>query len=247
MNNIVIRAESVDLSFRLKLDRKRTLRKELLRSLVRRDRSKGEKDFQALSHVSFELARGETLGIIGANGSGKSTLLRVIAGIYTPDRGTIEVQGRVSTLLSLTAGFQAELTGRENVLLVGMFMGFSERVLQTRLDDIIRFAGLGRFINASVKTYSSGMVARLGFAIAAHLDCDVLLIDEILGVGDKNFRQKSQAKIKELIGQQRTVLLVSHSLDAIMEHSSKVLWLEAGAVKRYGKPAEVVEAYKAGK
>jgi len=240
MNSTIIKAEDVGLTFRRKSERRPTLRKALMRGFRR---AGPPREFHALRDISFEVGRGETLGVIGPNGSGKSTLLRVIGGIYRPDEGTILVNGRVSTLLSLTAGFQVELSGRENIALVGMLMGFSRDHVRSHTDDVIEFAGVGSFIDAPVKTYSSGMVARLGFAIAAHLECDVLLVDEILGVGDKNFREKSQAKIRELISEHRTVVLVSHSLDAILEHSTSVLWLEGGYAKAHGDPQTVVDAY----
>jgi ABC-type polysaccharide/polyol phosphate transport system ATPase subunit len=226
----------------MRLEKRPTLKKAVIQG---RRALRSAKEFWALRDVSLELQRGETLGVIGPNGSGKSTLLRTVGGIYKPDQGRIKVNGHVSTLLSLTAGFQSELTGRENIRLVGMFMGFSLREIGDKTEEIIDFAELGAFINAPVKTYSSGMVARLGFAIASYLDCDILLVDEILGVGDQSFRQKSQVKIRELVSEQRTVLLVSHNLEAIREYSTKVLWLDHGSVQAYGEPSEVIEAYKA--
>lgn len=241
MSAPVIQANNVGLIFRLKNERRPTLRKAIMRGFRRGEPAR---TFHALNNVSFELSHGETLGVIGSNGSGKSTLLRVIGGIYKPDEGEIRVDGRVSTLLSLTAGFQVELSGRENISLVGMLMGFSLDQVRACVDDVIAFAEIGSFIDAPVKTYSSGMVARLGFAIAANLQCDVLLVDEILGVGDRSFREKSQSKIRELISDQRTVLLVSHNLDAILEFASKVIWLQEGEVKAYGNPEDVVEAYR---
>lgn len=241
MSEIAVHVDSVSLKFRMRLEKRPTLKKAVLQG---RRTLRTAKEFWALRDVGFELGHGETLGVIGPNGSGKSTLLRTVGGIYKPDKGTVEVDGRVSTLLSLTAGFQSELTGRENIRLVGMFMGFSLQEIDDKTEEIIDFAELGPFINAPVKTYSSGMVARLGFAIASYLDCDVLLVDEILGVGDQSFRQKSQAKIRELVGEQRTVLLVSHNLEAIREFSTKVLWLDHGEVRAYGDPSDVIDAYK---
>jgi len=241
MGKRILVAENVGLCFRLRLERKPTLRHTLLRGWKGRG---APRTFRALDGVSFELARGETLGVIGPNGSGKSTLLRVVAGIYPPDDGRIAVQGRVSTLLSLTAGFQTELSGRENIMLVGMLLGFARGYLAEHIDDIIEFASIGEFIDASVKTYSSGMTARLGFAIATNLDCDILLVDEILGVGDREFRERSKAKIAELLGKERTVLLVSHDLNAILEYSTQVLWLDHGKVVEHGDPERVVKAYQ---
>lgn len=240
MGSALIRAENIGVKFRLRLEKRPTLKKFVLQGI----RQRSSKEFWALRNVSFTVHEGETLGIIGLNGSGKSTLLRVIGGIFAPDEGTIVVKGRVSTLLSLTAGFQPELSGRENVYLVGMLMGLSLKEIKEHFTDIVDFAELGSFINAPVKTYSAGMLARLGFAIAAHLECDILLIDEILGVGDQSFRRKSQAKIRELLKANRTVVLVSHSMEAILEFSTKVLWLHKGRVQDYGAPERVVEAYK---
>ncbi len=241
MGKKVVVAEGVELSFRLKLERKPTLRRALTQGFARRRRAR---TIRALDGVSFDLEQGETLGVIGPNGSGKSTLLRVVGGIYRPDAGRIAVDGMVSTLLSLTAGFQSELSGRENITLVGMLLGRTRRDVAARADEIIEFASLGEFIDAPVKTYSSGMAARLGFAIATHLDCDILLVDEILGVGDKAFREKSKAKITELLGTDRTVILVSHDLTAILEYATQVLWLDQGHVAQCGAPEEVVRAYQ---
>ncbi len=241
MSKVAIQAEGVGLKFRLRLEKRPTLK-----SLVAKGRNplRTQREFWALRGVSFSVAQGETLGIIGANGSGKSTLLRVIGGVYQPDEGWVRTEGRVSTLLSLTAGVQPELSGMENITLIGMLMGVPEERIRASLKDIVEFADIGRFIDAPVKTYSSGMLARLGFAVAAHLECDILLVDEILGVGDKEFRAKSQAKIRELMGRNRTVVLVSHNLAAIEEFSSRCLWLDQGTVRAYGATTEVIEKYQ---
>lgn len=241
MSEIAIRAENVGVHFWLRLEKRPTLKKFVTHGLL--PHRKGE-EFWALKRVSFTVKKGETLGVIGPNGSGKSTLLRVIAGIYPPDEGRIETQGRVSMLLSLTAGVQPELSGTDNIFLIGMMMGISYRKILERVNQIIEFAELGRFIKAPVKTYSSGMLARLGFAIVAHLECDILLVDEILGVGDRRFREKSQAKIRELIGQGRTTVLVSHNLEVIRAFSDSCLWLDRGEVRAYGDPDEVIAAYQ---
>lgn len=241
MNEVVIRAENVGIRFRLRFEKRPTLKKLITQDLISR---RSSEEFWALRGVSFVVRKGETLGVIGPNGSGKTTLLRVIGGIYHPDEGRIEVKGRVSTLLSLTAGVQPELSGLDNIFLIGMLMGIPYREIRARLEQIIEFAELDRFIEAPVKTYSSGMLARLGFAIAAHLESDILLIDEILGVGDRQFREKSQAKIRELISQERTVVLVSHNLEAIRALSTSCLWLDKGRVRAFGDPDEVIAAYQ---
>lgn len=241
MGDLAIRAEKVGVKFRVRLEKRPTLKKLVLNWGVARQ---AKREFWALKDVTFSLQQGETLGVIGPNGSGKSTLLRVIGGIYRPDEGTIERKGRVSTLLSLTAGVQPELSGRENIFLIGMMMGIPYKDIKIHLDEIIEFAELGMFIDAPVKTYSSGMLARLGFSIAAHLDCDVLLIDEILGVGDRRFREKSRTKIRELISQERTVVIASHNLESIREFCDKCLWLDQGIVRAYGPTDEVIAAYQ---
>ena len=240
MPRVMIKAEGLGVYFRLRLEKRPTFKKWVLQGLKPWARKQG---FWALKNVSFEVEEGQTLGVIGPNGSGKTTLLRVIGGIYRPDEGYIETNGRVSTLLSLTAGVQPELSGRENIFLIGMLMGLPYKHIQQHLDEIIEFAELGKFIDAPVKTYSSGMLARLGFSIAAHLDSEILLIDEILGVGDKRFREKSQKKIQELIDEDRTVVLVSHNLEAIKRFANKCLWLDKGNVRKYGDPGTIVEEY----
>jgi len=199
--------------------------------------------FWALRGVSFTLEEGEILGIIGRNGSGKTTLLRTIAGIYPPDEGSLEVRGTMSTLLSLGAGFQPELSGLENIYINGVLMGFSEQEIDQVIDEIIRFAELEEFIEAPVKTYSSGMTARLGFAIAAHLKRDIMLIDEVLGVGDAQFRKKCEERMHELMHEGRTIVLVSHSMESIRRFATQALWLDKGTVHAQGHPDEVIEQY----
>lgn len=241
MSDVVIRAEEVGVRFRLRLEKRPTLKKLIVQGMSPRHRNR---EFWALRGVSFCVRRGETLGVIGPNGSGKSTLLRVIGGIYRPDEGKLETKGSISSLLSLTAGVQPELSGIDNIFLIGMLMGVPYKHIRSHLEEIVEFAELGQFIYAPVKTYSSGMLARLGFAIAAHLECDILLIDEVLGVGDRQFREKSQAKIRELLSQGRTVVLVSHNLEAVRQFSNSCLWLDKGRMRAYGDPDEVIAAYQ---
>ena len=201
-------------------------------------------EFWALRHVSFTVERGETVGIIGRNGSGKSTLLRVIAGIYPPDEGKISVAGEVSTLFSLGTGFNPELSGRDNIYLNGVMMDLTKNKIDGIINDIIEFAELGDFIEMPVRTYSSGMRVRLGFAVAIHSDKDIVLIDEIMGAGDAVFRQKADAEMNRIIGE-RTVIIVSHSMATIEKFASKVIWLDRGVIAAMGEPGEVIEQYLA--
>ena len=201
-------------------------------------------EFWALRHVSFTVERGETVGIIGRNGSGKSTLLRVIAGIYPPDEGKISVDGEVSTLFSLGTGFNPELSGRDNIYLNGVMMDLTKNKIDGIINDIIEFAELGDFIEMPVRTYSSGMRVRLGFAVAIHSDKDIVLIDEIMGAGDAVFRQKADAEMNRIIGE-RTVIIVSHSMATIEKFASKVIWLDRGVIAAMGEPGEVIEQYLA--
>lgn len=201
--------------------------------------------FEAVKGVSFDVEEGEILGIIGKNGSGKSTLLRSIANIFTPDSGTINLYGRSISLLSIGVGFQGNLTGRENILLSGMLLGFDEAEIRKRMNEIIEFSELGKFIDKPVRTYSSGMYSKLAFSITAILETDIILIDEVLSVGDEKFKKKSYDKMKNLISQDnKTVVIVSHSLGTLEELCNRVLWLHDGVIKKIGEPKEVIKEYK---
>lgn len=200
--------------------------------------------FEALHGVSFNVKPGEIVGIIGKNGSGKSTMLRAIGGIFSADEGTIDLHGHSISLLSIGVGFQKKLTGRENILLSGMVLGFEEDYIRERMNDIIEFSELGEFIDRPVKTYSSGMYSKLAFAITAILETEIILIDEVLSVGDAKFKKKSFKKMKSLIsGENRTVLIVSHSIDTLQKLCTRVLWLHDGNLKMDGDPKEVLAAY----
>ena len=200
--------------------------------------------FQALKGVSFEVEKGKILGIIGKNGSGKSTMLRAIAGIFSPDKGSIDLHGHTISLLSIGVGFNKKLTGKENIFLSGMLLGFSEEEIRAKEKEIIKFADIGEFIEKPVKTYSSGMYSKLAFAITAILETDIILIDEVLSVGDAKFKEKSYNKMKELISaEDRTVVIVSHSLDTIAELCDEVLWLHEGKIKKIDKPDKVIKEY----
>jgi len=201
-------------------------------------------EFWALRHVSFAVERGETVGLIGRNGSGKSTLLRVIAGVYPPDEGKVSVEGEVSTLFGLGSGFNAELSGRDNIYLDGIMIGMTKNQIDGIIDTIVEFTELQDFIDMPVRTYSTGMRARLGFAIAMHSDKDIVLIDEIMSVGDVAFREKAEAEMNRIIGDS-TVLLVSHEMGTIKKFASKVIWLDRGVIAAVGEPEEVIQKYLA--
>lgn len=214
------------------------------KSLLRGKRERAEV-FEAVKHVSFAVERGEILGLIGKNGSGKSTILNAIAGIFAPNSGTIDLHGNTVSLLSIGVGFQKELSGRENIILSGMLLGFSEKEVRARMDEIIAFSELGEFIEAPVRTYSSGMYSKLAFSITAILETDIMLIDEVLSVGDARFKKKSYNKMKELISDEnRTVIIVSHASDTIRGLCNRVLWINDGEVKMYGETEEVLAAYE---
>jgi ABC-type polysaccharide/polyol phosphate transport system ATPase subunit len=219
-----------------------TLKSALLSGRVLRE-LRPDEVFEALRGVSFDVAAGKTFGVVGRNGSGKSTLLKMIAGIGRPTSGTVRVNGRVSALIELGAGFHPEISGRENVFINGMMLGLTRREIASRFDEIVAFAELEDFIDAPVKTYSSGMYMRLGFAVAIHVDPDVLLVDEVLAVGDEAFTHKCLDKFADLRRRGRTVLLVTHSLDMVTRFCDEALWLDGGRARAQGDPARVIDAY----
>lgn len=207
-------------------------------------RRRGKSRLWALEDVSLDLYKGETLGVVGRNGAGKSTLLRVLAGIIRPDRGEYVNFGYQASLLSLQLGFVAYLSGRENIMLSGMLLGMQRKEIEKRIDDIIAFAELDEFIDEPIQTYSSGMRARLGFSTAFHIDPDVLLIDEVLGVGDGQFVEKSKSVMKEKISSDKTVVMVSHNLNAIRGLCDRAVWIEDARTVAEGPADEVLEAYR---
>jgi ABC-2 type transport system ATP-binding protein len=236
-----LRARDVGIRFLIRHIRAPTVHSGLVRFLKRRPRAE---EFWALRHVSFEVPVGTTFGIIGANGSGKSTLLRVLARILAPDEGEIEVRGRVSSLISLGAGFEPQLSGIENIYFNGMLLGLTRAEIERRLDEIVAFAGLpDKFIDAPVRTYSSGMRARLGFSVAVHVDPEILVVDEVLTVGDARFRAKCKAKFQELFSRGATVVMVQHNLETILDLCQKCMWLDRGQIQEIGRPEAVVRAY----
>ena len=200
--------------------------------------------YEALRGISFEVKKGEIMGIVGKNGSGKSTLLRAIAGIFSADSGSIELESDSVSLLSIGVGFQKKLSGRENIILSGMLLGFSEQEVRDKMDEIIEFANLGKFIDMPVKTYSSGMYSKLAFSITAVLETDIMLIDEVLSVGDAKFKKKSYKKMQELImDENRTVVIVSHSTATLEKLCTSLLWLHEGEIKMQGDTKTVLDAY----
>jgi ABC-type polysaccharide/polyol phosphate transport system ATPase subunit len=219
-----------------------TLKSALLQRSIVRDLRPNE-TFAALTDVSFRVPQGSTFAVIGRNGSGKSTALKLVAGITKPTIGTVRVAGRISALIELGAGFHPEISGRENVFINGIMLGLTKRQIQERFDDIVEFAELREFIDAPVKTYSSGMYMRLGFAVAIHVDPDVLLVDEVLAVGDEGFTHKCLDKFAEFRRRGRTVLLVTHSLGLVENLCDEAVWLDEGRLEAQGDPKRVVGAY----
>ena len=235
--NIAVSVKNLHISYR-------GLNKTSIRAIWNKKKKKVEV-FEALKGISFEIEEGKILGIIGKNGSGKSTMLRAIAGIFSPDKGKIDLHGHTISLLSIGVGFNKKLTGYENIYLSGMLLGFSEEEIKAKEKEIIKFADIGDFIYKPVKTYSSGMHSKLAFAITAILETDIMLIDEVLSVGDAKFKEKSYNKMKELItDDKRTVIIVSHSLNTISELCNQVLWINDGEMMELGTPEEVIPKYE---
>jgi lipopolysaccharide transport system ATP-binding protein/teichoic acid transport system ATP-binding protein len=232
--------QDVSVTYRTSMDRRPTLKSTITR-LGRRERI--VREIEAVKHVSFEIAHGTVLGIVGANGAGKSTLVRTIAGILPPTAGRIDVFGRVSTLLALGVGFNRNLTGRDNVRLGGLAAGLEREQLEAKYEEIVRFAELGDFMDLPMSTYSSGMYGRLAFSVAVNMDPDILLIDEALSVGDARFRRKSANKMRELCGQARTIVLVSHALGSIRELCDQAIWMDRGVMRMWDEPEAVIDAY----
>ena len=204
-----------------------------------------KESFEAVKNVSFAVEKGGILGMIGKNGSGKSTLLRAIAGVFSPNSGSIDLKGHTVSLMALGVGFKENLTGRDNIALSGMLLGFNEKQIQDKMQEIIDFAEIGEFIDRPVRTYSSGMHSKLAFAITAMLETDIMLVDEVLSVGDERFKKKSLSKMKELItDKNRTVIIVSHSMEILEALCNKVLWLHDGEIREIGNPEPVLTHYK---
>ncbi len=235
---VVVSCDGVSKQFRLFREKNNSLKATILRG-----RRAIVEEFWAMRDVTFDVHQGETFGLIGENGSGKSTTLKCLTKILRPDEGTVTVEGKVSALLELGAGFHPELSGRENVFLNGAILGLSQRELRRRFDDIVDFAGIGKFIDEPVKNYSSGMYVRLGFSVAINVDPDVLLIDEVLAVGDEAFQRKCNEKFADLKANGKTIVLVTHSMASVQNLCDRVAWFSHGRLVDVGKPREIIEHY----
>lgn len=240
-NNSIIRVENVSMRFRMANDRVTSI-KEMVTKMLKRQVE--YKDFWALKNVSFDVKRGEVIGLIGRNGAGKSTILKIISGILKPTEGSVYRGGGIVPMLELGSGFDYDLTGKENIYLNGAVLGYSKEFLESRYNDILEFSELGEFINTPIRNYSSGMLMRLAFSIATVVNPEILIVDEILSVGDENFQKKSHARMMELMAGGTTVLYVSHNLDQIREMCNSVVWLENHTVKMFGDVKEVCDAYR---
>ena len=242
-DSVAVEAEDLSVKYLIRYHRAEvTLRETLIRA-IRPGYHRWRQAFWALSEVSFNAKKGEVLGLIGRNGSGKSTLLKALAGIVGIDRGQVKIQGRIGCLLSFGAGFNPSLTGRENIFLSASMLGISSEIIKERLDDIIEISEVDEFINAPVRTYSAGMRVRLGFAIAAQIKPDVLLLDEMLTAGDAGFRERTGGMIENLAENDRTIVVASHSIGMLRQICTRVIWLDEGRIRMEGGPSEVTGAY----
>ena len=239
--DVAVHLDTVSVRYRVPSERVRTFKEYLIRRL------KGEvqmRTFWALQDVALNVYKGEVFGLVGINGAGKSTLLKVVARVLRPTKGRVIVRGKVAPLLELGAGFHPELTGEENIFLNGSLLGFSRREMQEKYDQIVEFSELGQFISAPIRTYSSGMYARLGFSVATAHEPDVLIVDEVLSVGDEAFQKKCEARINAFRQNGAAILLVSHSMAMIEEMCQRAAWLDHGTLKAIGEPAQVIRAYR---
>lgn len=241
MSNPMIEVNDVTMRFHMNTDKILSLKEFVTRKLRGTIRYT---DFTALEHVSFTVEKGETLGLIGRNGAGKSTMLKVISGILVPTEGRVVTHGNVVPMLELGSGFDMDLTGRENIFLNGAILGYGEDFLKERYGDIVEFSELGKFIDVPIRNYSSGMLARLAFSVASLVEPEILIVDEILSVGDIGFQEKSRARMTELMGGGTTVLFVSHDLKQIETMCSRALWLDHGKLRMIGPADEVCAAYR---
>jgi ABC-type polysaccharide/polyol phosphate transport system, ATPase component len=241
MSDVVIQVSDLTMKYRLATEKVDSLKLFFIKKLRKEIRYE---DFYALKNVSFSVRKGEVFGILGSNGAGKSTLLKIIAGVMKPTSGSVYKNGNIAPLIELGAGFNGELSGVENIYLNGLLLGYSKRFIQEMIDEIIDFSELGKFIHTPLKNYSSGMKARLGFSIATIVQPEILIVDEVLAVGDDKFREKSEKKILSMMEGGTTVLFVSHSLNQVRKLCDRVLWLDKGEVKRIGLPNDIITEYQ---
>lgn len=241
MSKPMIEVKNVGVSFKMSSDRVTSMKEYVVQRLKRQYHVD---EFQALTDVSFDVQKGEIVGLIGRNGAGKSTLLKVISGIMKPTSGSVTVRGNIVPMLELGSGFDFDLTGAENIYLNGAVLGYTEEFLKSKYEEIVAFSELGRFINEPIRNYSSGMMARLAFSIATVINPDILIVDEILSVGDAAFQEKSRARMMELMRGGTTVLFVSHSISQIREMCHRAVWLDHGSVKSYGQAAMICNQYE---
>lgn len=242
MSEPMVIVDDVSIKFKLDQNKIKSLKEFIVRTVSKKMQYE---DFLALQNVSFTVEKGDVVGIIGRNGSGKSTILKCIAGIYKPTSGKIVANGNIVPMLELGSGFDMEMTGKENIFLNGAILGYSKAFLESKYDEILEFSELGNFIYEPLRTYSSGMMMRLAFSIATVVNPEILIVDEILAVGDAPFQEKSRARMTELMSGGTTVFFVSHSLEQIKEMCNKVVWLSHGKVKMAGETNEVCAAYEA--
>lgn len=240
-NNVAIEVDDLVMEFKVTKDKIDTLKEYVIRTLKRNKKEKEK--IRILDGISFKVYRGERVGILGFNGAGKSTLLRILAGIYEPTEGTIKINGKVAPLLEISAGFDKNYTGKNNIYLNGAFLSMDEEYLDSKYDEIVEFSELGEFINYPVKNYSKGMKSKLGFSVATAINPDILIIDEILAVGDIKFKKKSSEKIQSMMKDGVTVLLVSHSILQIKKICDKCIWIENGKIVMEGETKKVCDAY----
>lgn len=239
----MINVDNVSMKFNLGIEKNFSLKLFFINLFKSKKNKPKKQDFWALKDVSFHVEKGEVIGFVGSNGAGKSTMLKVIAGVMKPTKGKVTVNGNICPMIELGAGFDPELTARENIYLNGSVLGYSREFLESKFEEIVEFSELREFLNVPVRNFSSGMVARLAFSIATIVDPEILIVDEILSVGDIAFQQKSEAKMKSMIGGGTTVLFVSHSLSQIESICTKVVWLERGQVKKIGDPVKICAEY----
>ena len=239
--DVAIEVKDLVMEFKVTKDKIDTLKEYVIRTLKRNKKDK--RKIRILDGISFKVKRGERVGILGFNGSGKSTLLRIISGIYEPTEGTVKINGKVAPLLAISAGFDKNYTGKNNIFLNGAFLSMDENYLKEKYDEIVEFSELGEFINYPVKNYSKGMQAKLGFSVATAIKPDILILDEVLGVGDIKFKKKSNEKIQSMMKDGVTVLLVSHSIGQIKKICDRCIWIENGKIVMEGEAKKVCDAY----